>query len=146
MAKLPPPPQIVVENQLDQLRQNAETRVAQVIDRVDALEKTAAQTAQTATTAEQAANNALGKVDDAIRQASLRSAAAALISRLENGLPYAGAMAEVADLLGDAAARAVAGDGRDRGGDDGRAAAPLRPARPGRDQGGHRSAGRQRAA
>ncbi len=100
IARLPAPQQIVVEDQLNQLRQNAESKVSQVIDRVDTLEKTAAQAADTATAAEQAANTAVAKVDEAIRQASLRSAAAALTSRLENGVPYAGAMAEVASLQG----------------------------------------------
>jgi hypothetical protein len=80
-----------------------------VIDRVAALEATTSEVSETAAAAEQAATDAVGRVDDAIRQASLRSAAAALVSRLQNGLPYAGALAEAAELQGDAPPEALAG-------------------------------------
>ncbi len=108
IAALPPAPQIVVEDQLDRLRRNAEEKVTEVIGRVDKLEGTATQAAETAAAAQKAANDAVGRVDEAIRQASLRSAAAALTSRLENGLPYAGALAEAAELQGEPPPEALA--------------------------------------
>jgi hypothetical protein len=109
IAELPPPPKIVVDDDLNELRQNAEARVEEVVGRVDTLEATAAQASETAAAAEQAANDAVGRVDEAIRQASLRSAAAALVSRLQNGLPYAGALAEAAELQGAEPPEALAG-------------------------------------
>jgi hypothetical protein len=108
VAALPPAPQIVLEDQLDQLRRSAEAKVQEVAGRVDTLEKAAAEVSQTATAAEQAASAAVGRVDDAIREASLRSAAAALTSRLANGLPYAGALEEAAKLQGSAPPPALA--------------------------------------
>jgi hypothetical protein len=100
IAVLPPADQLVLADQLDQLRQSADATVSEVAGRVDELEEAVATAADTASAAEQAAGEALGRVDDAIRQASLRSATAALISRFENGLPYAAALAEVAELQG----------------------------------------------
>jgi hypothetical protein len=108
VAALPPAQQIVVEDELARLRQNAEAAVQGVIDRVAALEATTTQVSETATAAERAATDAVGRVDEAIRQASLRSAAAALVSRLQNGLPYAGALAEAAELQGGPAPEALA--------------------------------------
>ena len=107
LAALPPAPQIVVKDELDQLRQNADARTAEVSGRVDTVEAIAAQAAAAAAAAAQAANTAVGRIDEAIRQASLRSTAAALISRLENGLPYAAELAEAAKLQGTRAPLAL---------------------------------------
>jgi hypothetical protein len=72
-----------------------EDRIDGVATRLHALEASAA-------AARSVQSQALGEVSTAIRQASLRSAVAALASHVEGGQPYAAPLGEVAALTGAA--------------------------------------------
>lgn len=98
---LPPAETIVVEEELASLRQEAEAALGLLERRLNEIAATAGEASQTAATAAEAATQAVGRVDDAIREAALRAAAAALISRLQNGLPFADALQEAAELQGE---------------------------------------------
>ena len=102
LAALPPPDALVVQQDLAALRAEAEGAVGLLSDRLDEVQGTASQAAAAAQTAEQAATSAVGRVDEAIRQAALRAASAALTSRLVNGVPFGDALDEAAALMDSA--------------------------------------------
>ena len=97
--RLPPAEAIVVKEELQSLRQEAESALGLLDQRLAELRTTAEQAAQTAGAAEQAATSAVARVDDAIRDARLSAAAAALTSRLVNGVAFADALDEAAALM-----------------------------------------------
>lgn len=102
IAALPPADALVVQQDLAALRAEAEGAVGLLSERLDEVQGTAGQAAETAQSAEQAATSAVGRVDEAIRQAALRAASAALTSRLFNGVPFGDALDEAATLMDSA--------------------------------------------
>lgn len=96
---LPPPEAIVVKEELQALRQEAEGAVGLLDQRIDEATTTAEQATDVAAKAEEAATTAVERVDAAIRDARLGAAAASLTSRLLNGVPFADALDEAAALL-----------------------------------------------
>lgn len=93
-----------INARIENLSQSAATRpdLDAVSARIDALEANAA-------AAGEAQSKALGEVSTAIRQASLRSAVAALTSHLEGGRPYEAPLNEIVALTGSEAPAALTG-------------------------------------
>ncbi|HET7408690.1 MAG TPA: mitofilin family membrane protein [Paracoccaceae bacterium] len=108
LQALPPADAIVVEDELQALRQEAEEAVGMLEQRIAEVQATAEQAAETAGAAEQAATTAVGRVDDAIRDARLAAASASLTSRLTNGVAFADALDEAAALMDTAAPQELA--------------------------------------
>jgi len=92
-----------INARIESLTQNSASRadVNAVSARIDALEANAAATGEAQT-------KALGEVSAAIRQASLRSAVAALTSHVEGGQPYETPLREIAALTGSEPPEALA--------------------------------------
>ena len=100
LALFPAPDAVATATDLDALRSGLTTRVDDLSERVSKAESAATE-AQTAST------SALGQVEGAIRDASLRSAVAALTSRMQNGVPFANALDEIERLTGSAPPEAL---------------------------------------
>ena len=93
LGRFPAPETVATDSDLDAARKGLAVRVNDLAERV-ARAEAAATEAQTATT------TAVGQVEGAIRDASLRSAVAALTSRMQNGVAFANAADEIERLTG----------------------------------------------
>ncbi|MEM1161336.1 MAG: mitofilin family membrane protein [Pseudomonadota bacterium] len=99
-AKLPAADEITTSSVFDAYRSDMDERMGAISSRIDQAATDAGSAAAAAGSAEEAAQTALGKVEGAIRDASLRSAVAALTSRMRNGAPFAAALDEIESLTG----------------------------------------------
>lgn len=95
---LPRADAIAAKDELQALREEAEGAVSLLAERIAEVRQTATDAAEAAQTAEQTASSAVGRVDDAIRDARIRAVAASLDSRLATGTDFAEALAEAATL------------------------------------------------
>ena len=100
IASLPAPDTLARSNELGALSDRTDAGLTELTERLATTEQTVAEAVSTAQASEAAASDALGKVEGAIRDASLRSAVAALVSRIDNGAGYGAALTEVASLTG----------------------------------------------
>lgn len=76
---------------------------------IGTIEAQIAEVAAEAEAAKLTGSDALGEAEQALRGAALRGAAAALVSRVNGGLPYAGALTELEELSGAVAPDALRG-------------------------------------
>ena len=95
LGQFPAPAEVATATDLNALRSGLTSRVDDLSDRV-------AKAENAATEAATASTSAVGQVEGAIRDASLRSAVAALLSRMQNGVAYANALDEIERLTGTA--------------------------------------------
>ena len=95
LGQFPAPETVATTTDLETTAKGLSVRVDGLAERV-ARAEVAATEAQTATT------TAVGQVEGAIRDASLRSAIASLTSRMQNGVAYANALDELEGLTGKA--------------------------------------------
>jgi len=100
LERLPDPGVIVTSPDLAALRKSVDGRIGDLAVRLGNVEKEAAAAIASAAAAASASAEAAGKVESAIRAASLRSAIAALTSRLQNGAPFGSALDEIERLTG----------------------------------------------
>ncbi len=114
IAALPAADKIVTEADLTALKSDVDEAIKSMDTRVATVETTASKASAAAKAASEASQKAEGKVETAIRDASVRSAVAALMSRLDNGVSYGPALAELEKLTAreaPAELRAAAGTG-----------------------------------
>ena len=109
VGRLPAPDEIATSADLAALGKELGARIDTLGERVTAAEKDAEAAAAAATAAETASRSAEGKVETAILDASVRSAIAALTSRLQNGASFGGALSELERLTGVAAPAELTG-------------------------------------
>ena len=105
--RLPDPATIVTAKDLDSFRTAVDGKIGDLTSRVETAEQGAAKAAESAASASEASNSAVGEVKTAIRDASLRSAVAALTSRLQNGVGFSGPLAEIEQITGIAPPEAL---------------------------------------
>ncbi|MEM7060250.1 MAG: hypothetical protein AAF557_21925 [Pseudomonadota bacterium] len=103
IERLPEPVEIVTTKDLDSFRTAVDGKITDLTTRVESAEKGAADAAQSAAAAADASTSAVGEVQVAIQDASLRSAVAALNSQMSNGASFKGALDEIEALTGEAA-------------------------------------------
>ena len=99
---------LATSDDIAELRGSVEGKVSALTDQIAQIGEKANAAAAAATQAESSATQAVGTVAGAIKGASLKSATAALESRMANGLPFAGALDEVVTLTGSPAPEALA--------------------------------------
>lgn len=101
MGKLPDPGQVGTVAQIDGVETGLSEQIAAISGRLDDVEAAA-------TSAAESAASARSEVGGAIRNASLRSAVAALKARMQTGLPFSASLHEVAALSEQPAPDALA--------------------------------------
>jgi hypothetical protein len=97
---MPDPETLVSITDLDAVKTDLGAQLTELTDRVGAAETAAAD-------AQEASTTAVSQVEGAIRDASVKSAVAVLTSQINSGVPYAGALTELASLTGKAAPDAL---------------------------------------
>ena len=107
LEKLPSADTIATAEDLATLTKTIDGRVGEIETRVKAAEENAKTAANAAEAASAASTKATGQVESAIRDASVRSAVAALTSRLQNGANFADALGELEKLTGAPAPAAL---------------------------------------
>lgn len=95
---LPSPDMIAAKDDIEALREEAEGAVRLLAEQIAEATRTATKAAEVAETAEKSATSAVGRVDDAIRDARLAAVATSLNSRLATGMGFAEALEEAALL------------------------------------------------
>lgn len=98
LAAVPSAPTLAKSADLAALKKAVDTSLTEMGTRIEAAEENAKTAAKAANAAADATSKATGKVETAIRSASVRSAVAALSSRLANGVPFADALTELEKL------------------------------------------------
>ena len=108
MGSLPEPKEIATTAQIDGMVERFDEVKADVAKQFAALKGRVDNVEAAATSAAESASAAQAEVGGAIRDASLRSAVAALQAQLSTGLPFAASLEEVASLSEQAAPDALA--------------------------------------
>ncbi len=108
LGALPPPETVATSADVAALGQTVDEKVSELSGRIDTVKDTAMTAAESATAAQAAAEETAGRVGSAIRGAKLSSAVATLESQVQNGVPFAGALAEIVEVSGVAAPEPLA--------------------------------------
>lgn len=104
---LPGPDAIATDEDIVGLKDEFSGQIETLTKDVTSVSETATAAVEAATAAQSAAEETAGKVDGAIRDASMRSAMASISSRLANGAGFSSALEEVASLSGEGAPEAL---------------------------------------
>ena len=107
LAKLPGADAIATNDTVAALKKDVDGKLGAIEARVTSAEESAKSAAAAAEAASAASTKATGKVEGAIRNASVRASVAALTSRLQNGIAFSGALAELEKLTGSEAPAAL---------------------------------------
>ena len=108
LAALPDGGVLATTSDVAELRGSVEGQVSALGEQIASIGEKADAATATATQAEAAAADAIGTVAGAIQGASLKSAVAAMESRMANGAPFAASLNEIVTLTGQAAPEALA--------------------------------------
>ncbi len=106
-AAVPDPSAVATDSDLKLMSEDTDQKISSLSERIDSVAATAEQATATASEAASTTAEAVGRVDTAIRGASLRSAIAALKSRIDHGSPFETQLTEIEALTGNAAPDAL---------------------------------------